>query len=180
MSTYSFHKQFIEDAYGGSSPHSYTVCVCDYSRSRGRHKGRHPRKAKSAYLQNLHICKSCVSAQPAYLQNLTENLRKQDRTSWKNHRLFMIVGALGASGADLAKKVENVPRNYANKNGLGDIFRSLSPISGHRKKYCFSDPASSVQDRPRTPQKAAKADFRPHLADSGPPFGSTFGRIRHF
>ena len=94
----------IEDAYGGSSPHSYTVCVCDYSRSRGRHKCRHPRKAKSAYLQNMHICKSCVSAQPAYLQNLTEHLRKQDRKSSTNHRIFMILrGSGGLSGRPCQK-----------------------------------------------------------------------------
>ena len=84
----------IEDAYSGSSPHSYTVCVCDNSRSRDRHKCRHPGKAKSASLQNMHICKSCVSAQPAYLQNLTENLRKKP----ENLRKIIKIHDFGGSG----------------------------------------------------------------------------------
>ena len=118
---------YIEDAYGGSSPHSFKVCVCDYSRSRGRHKCRQPRKPKPAYLQNMHICKTCISAKPAYLQteagtnagNLESqiilsakqaDMQKHDRKSSKNSRNFMILEGLGASGADLGKKLEKVAK----------------------------------------------------------------------
>ena len=137
---------YIEDAYGGSSPHSYTVCVCDYSRSRGRHKCRHPRKAKSAYLQNMHICKSCVSAQPAYLQNLTENLRK-----------IVFCHDFGGSGGLWGRPCQKDRKMYQKGTRIisvwGVHFWQLSPKSGHPKIDRFSDPAFSHQNPPRASQR---------------------------
>ena len=68
----------------------------------------------------------------------------------------MIFGGLGASGADLAKKLGNVPKNCAMSVPiavhLGGHFRQWSPNSQHQKICCFSDPAFSAQNRPRAPQ----------------------------
>ena len=143
----------IEDAYGGSSPHSHTACVCDCSRSRGRHKCRHPRKAKSAYLQNMHICKSCVSAQPEYLQNLTEHLRKkteQLRTFIEFSWFWRVWGPLGQT-LPKSSKMYLISRQVTFTFGVH--FRPLLPKCGHQKIGCFSDPAFSAQNRPRAPQR---------------------------
>ena len=143
----------IEDAYGGSSPHSYTVCVCDYSRSRGRHKCRHPRKTKSAYLQNMHICKSCVSAQPAYLQNLTENLRKQDRTSSKNHRILMILEVWGALGQTLPKSSKKYAKCCLELSPFGNPFSTIIANMWASKYRLFFGPCIFVPNSVRGPPK---------------------------
>ena len=62
------------------------------------------------------------------------------------------MGGLGGSGADLAKKLENVAKIHPILFAFGVHFRPLSPKSGHPKIDCFSDPAFSAQSRPRAHQ----------------------------
>ena len=74
-----------------------------------------------------------------------------------------------------AKKLKSEP-------GLRENPVEAVPGSQNRSKFdAFSEGLSGGSFfRSRRLKKAAKADFRPNWADSGLPFGPTFGLIWHF
>ena len=75
-------------------------------------------KAKTSYLQSKQTCK-----------NKTDNLPK----IIENSRFFMILGGLGASGADLAKKFENVQILMKNIEKIDEVSLSFCVWSGAKE-----------------------------------------------
>ena len=97
----------------------------------------------------MRICNTCVYAKTR--QKISEN-----------SSVFMILGGLGASGADLAKKVENVPKIYGGSFSiLGVIFDNYRQKVGIRKSTVFR----TLHFRPKIGPEAPKVGI---MADPGP------------
>ena len=81
---------------------------------------------------------------------------------------------------DLAPNRPRAPQSeYHSPSGAQKVAKMEA--RNHSKFGSFSEgPSGGSFFRSRRPKKAAKADFGPNRADSGPPFGPTFGLIWHF